>query len=174
MRKRRQRFRVGDVFTIPLDADRRGYGQIVHRAGSSGGHFYFAVFDGAYGGVEAPPVDEVIAQPVVLLALSMDSLLSYGHWTVVGHADVDKGALAYPAYKEATAPGKFDVVDYTERRRRRASAAEVEWLPFRSVVAPIRIEKAFRALHGVEDWDEIYERLRPPPATATSAALLGT
>lgn len=38
----------------------------------------------------------------------------------------------------------FDVVDYTGRRRRRATKDEVERLPYRAVVAPIRFEKAFR------------------------------
>jgi hypothetical protein len=54
MTGRRQKLRVGDVFTIPLDEERVGYGQIVDQWGQSGGHFYFAVFAEAYPGDDAP------------------------------------------------------------------------------------------------------------------------
>ncbi len=69
-------------------------------------------------------------------------------------------------------PGTFHVVDYTGMRRRRATDVEVERLPFRTVVAPIRVEKALRALNGTEAWDEAYDELRPVDDELTAAALL--
>jgi Immunity protein 26 len=173
MSRRRLKLRVGDVFSIPVDDDRVGYGQIVSTWGESGGQFYFAVFDGAYPSDEEPDFEAVLANPVILLALSMDALLVHGHWQVFGNAEVDLDRIPWPAYKEGVSPpGAFDVVDASGQRRRSAADDEAARLPFRTVVAPIRVEKAFRALNGTEPWDEAYDALRPVDDELTAAALL--
>ncbi len=163
---------LGDVFTIPLDDERVGYGQIVDRWGKSGGHFYFAVFDGVHPADAEPDLDAVLAEPLALLGLSMDALLLHGHWRVVGHREVDTAAVPWPAYKEGVSPRVFDVVDYTGQRRRRATPEEAEALPFRAVVAPIVIEDALKALHGLKNWNPAYDKLRPAVDGMTSARLL--
>lgn len=168
----KRRFSVGDVFTVPVEDDRVGYGQIVDEWGESGGHFYFAIFDGVYPRGDVVDLDEVLSRPVVILALSMDPLLLHEHWQVVDHRDVVEG-LPWPAYKEGVSPpGAFEVVDFTGSLRRPATEDEVEQLPFRSVVAPVRLEKAFQALHGVGEWNAAYDALRPVPDDMTSNALL--
>jgi hypothetical protein len=45
-------------------------------------------------------------------------------------------------------------------------------LSFRKVVAPIRVEKALRALRGDEPWGDAYDALRPVADDERSAALL--
>ena len=173
MGRKRAGFNVGEVFSIPVDNERVGYGQIVAPYRESGGYFYFAVFDGVYPRDQEPDLAAVVAEPLVFLALSMDSLLVHGHWQVVGRQEVDASKIPWPAYKEGvTPPGTFDIVDYTGQRRRRANDDEAESLPFRTVVAPIRVEKALRALHGTEPWDDVYDALRPVGDEETSAALL--
>ena len=110
---------------------------------------------------------------VKILALSMDALLFHGHWQVVGHRDVVRG-LPWPAYKEGVSPpGTYEIVDHAGRLRRRATGAEVERLPFRSVVAPIRLEKAIQALHGLSEWNAAYDELRPVSRDLTSDHLFG-
>ena len=52
-------------------------------------------------------------------------------------------------------------MDYSGRRRRPAQAVEAELLPNRKVVAPVRLEKALRAKHGLEPWTEDYSDLAP-------------
>jgi hypothetical protein len=114
--------KVGDVFTVPIDDKRVGCGQIVVPWGRSGGQFYFAFFDGLYPRREPPALDAVVAQPLILLGLSLDALLVHGHWQVIGNREVDPGAIPWPAYKEGISPpGTFEVVDYTGQRRRRAT-----------------------------------------------------
>jgi hypothetical protein len=167
-----ERFSVGDIFAIPLANDRVGYGQIVAPWGNSGGHFYFAVFAGAYPRREEPDLEVVAEEQVALFALSMDALLHRGHWQVVGNRAVDVEGLPWPAYKVGVSPpGTFDVVDYTGRHLRQATSAEAEELPFPTVVAPIRVEKALRALDGEEPWDPIYDGLRPAEPHKTTAAM---
>lgn len=172
--RRRLKLREGDVFSIPVDDEARvGYGQIVASWGE--GHFYFAVFDGVYPADREIDLERHVAGPLLLLALSLDALLFHGHWQVVGHVEVDEERIPWPAYKEGVLPpGAFEVVDARDRRRRMASAEEVERLPFRKVVAPIRVEKALRALIGNEPWDNDYETLRPVDDDLTSSALLSS
>ena len=167
---RRRRLRVGDVFTIPLDDKRVGYGQIVHDYGQ--GHYYFAIFEEAFERDDEPDLRTVLEGRLALLPLSLDALLYHHHWHVVGHQDVHPERLPWPAYKEGVSPGVYEVVDYTGKRRREAGAGEADELPFRAVVAPVRVEKALRAIHGLEDWNDAYEELRPAPEDRTSSALL--
>lgn len=175
MTRRRLKLQVGDVFSVPIDDSRVGYGQIVETWGQSGGQFYFAVFDGVYPRDQEPDIEAVLSSPVLLLALSMDALLVHGHWQVCGNARVNRDRIPWPAYKEGVSPpGTFDVVDASGERRRRATEDEAMRLPFRTVVAPIRVEKAFRALSGTEDWDDVYESLQPVDDALSASALLPT
>jgi hypothetical protein len=168
----RSHFKIGDVFSVPLDDDRVGYGQIVDSWSDSGGHFYFAIFDGVYLRDEAANLDAALSRPLAILALSMDPLLLHGHWQVIGHHDVVEG-LPWPAYKEGVSPpDDFEVVDHTGRLRRPATEEEVNRLAFRSAVAPIRLEKAFQALHGIGDWNDGYDSLQPVSSDLTSDSLL--
>lgn len=168
------RLDVGDVFAVPLDDELVGYGQIVRRWGSSGGHFYFALFEGCYRRDESPDLRLVLSQPVAILALSMDPLLVHERWRVVGRESIDRDSLPWPAYKLGVMPpGTFEVVDYTGERRRPATDKEVKALPFRTVVAPIRLERALQALCGYGEWKDAYEALRPVPKCMTSASLIG-
>jgi hypothetical protein len=41
-------------------------------------------------------------------------------------------------------------------------------LPNRKVVAPVRLEKALRAKHGLEPWQEAYTDLAPDETTTTA------
>jgi hypothetical protein len=115
---------------------------------------------------------EVVEDDVALIALTTDALLHHGHWTVIGKAKVAEDSLPWPAYKEATAPGVFDVVDYTGERRRPATSKEIRELPFRKIVAPFNLERALQAMHGKGEWKR--DDLLPPPPHRTTRELLAT
>lgn len=166
----RVRLRVGHVFAVPLDEDRIGYGQIVHSSGH--GNYFFALFERPYQRNEKPDLRTVVNDRLALLALSLDALLYHEHWQLVGHCAVDSTRVPWPAYKEAISPGRFQVVDHAGKRRRTATAAEAEELPFRTVVAPIVVENAYKALHGLAGWDDAYDKLRPVPDNQRSDHLL--
>jgi hypothetical protein len=121
-----------------------------------------------------PLVDDVVAGEIALLALSMDALLHHGHWEVVGHREVKASALPWPAFAEAVAPGEFRLVDHTGRRRRPATSREREMFPFRSVAAPMILERALRAIHGLGEWDPRDDKLRPPAPDLTEASAFGS
>jgi hypothetical protein len=163
---RRLSLKTGDVFSVPIDGDRVGVGQIV---GTYGEHaYYFAIFD-AVSAVGVPvDLDRAVRERVVFLALSLDAKFAVGDWAVIGSRAV-RDDMPLPAFKEMVGgPERIDVVDYSGRRRRPAAAAESELLPNRKVVAPVRLEKALRAKHGLQPWTEAYSDLAPNENTTTA------
>jgi Immunity protein 26 len=165
--RKRARISVGDVFSLPLDDERAGCGQVVAKYESGG--YYFAIFAEAYKRSALPPPSELIRGDLAFLALSLDAKIHVGDWQVIGTEPVGND-LPLPAYKEVVGtPDQVDVVDYSGARRRRAAPAEVARLAYRKIVAPVRLEKALRALHGVESWESAYDELRPNEATSTAS-----
>jgi hypothetical protein len=162
---RGRQWKLGDVFTIPVDDSRRGVGQIVGTYGKDA--YYFAVYDYVAPDATSVDVKEALLAHVLFLALSLDAKLAAGHWMVIDHHEVPD-AVRLPAYKEAVGgPGRVDVVDHSGTQRRRASESEAELLPNRKVVAPVRLERALRAKHGLERWAEAYSELAPEESMTT-------
>jgi Immunity protein 26 len=153
---RRMRLSVGDVFQLPLDLSRVGYGQIVgvyYRTA-----YYFAIFEQPHEYGEQPELAKIVRGRIALFALSLDALLYHGGWEIVGNTSAPE--IDWPTYKEAVAPDVFETFDHTGSIRRPATSEEVESLRYRAVVAPIRLQNAFRALHGAAEWNEAYDELR--------------
>lgn len=156
---------IGDVFSVPIDEERVGFGQVVGSYKNEA--HYFAVFETAYPSDVVATASEVLTDKLAFLALSFDAKLAAGHWKIIANAPVAEG-LPLPAYKEAVgSPDVVHVVDYSGERRRRASADEEWMLRNRKFVAPVRLEKALRALHGVEPWQEMFDELRPSEDVTT-------
>ena len=161
----RLKLKTGDVFAVPIDEARVGVGQIVATYGEDA--YYFAIFDVTASDLGSIDLEQAPQQRVVFLALSLDAKLAAGHWSIVGHRPVREG-MPLPAFKETVgSPDRIDVVDYSGERRRPAQAAEVELLSNRKVVAPVRLEKALRAKHGLEPWTEAYSDLAPNETATT-------
>ena len=150
------RLEIGDVFRLDLDSHRVGFGQVVGRYGRDA--YYFAIFEQPHEADADYDVGSLVHGEIALLALSLDALLFHRHWEVVGRADPPE--IRWPTYKESIAPDVFEAVDHTGRSRRPIDTDEAALLPDRTVVAPIRVQNAFRALHGAAPWHEAYDRLR--------------
>ena len=77
--------------------------------------------------------------------------------------------MPLPAFKVAVGgPEDMYVEDFSGQKRRPAGQSEAELLPYRNVVAPVRLEKALRAKHGLEPWVEAYTDLAPTEGTTTA------
>jgi len=155
------RLELGDVFVIPLDADRAGIGQVVATYGQ--GAFYYAIFDLlVHPDAAEASIDQAVASDVLFLAPSLDSRLPVPYLTVIGTRPVRPG-LPLPAHREVDAENMVQVVDYSGRRRRRATDAEARRLQTRRFVAPLRLARALRATAGMEPWKDSYAELVPDP-----------
>lgn len=161
---------LGDVFSVPLDSERLGLGQVVARYGKDA--YFFALFEPAFARDEPLDLAEAVQLPVAVLALSLDAKLAAGDWVILGNQPVADD-MPLPAYKEMVGgPERVDVVDYSGERRRRTEGQEAEWLPYRKIIAPARLEKALKARHGIGPYNEAYAALEPS-RVATTARLFG-
>ena len=162
----RVRLHVGDVFSVPLDGWRLGVGQVVATYGRDA--YFFALLEPAFARDERLDLEQALRAPVALLALSLDAKIAAGDWVVLGNQPIPEG-MPLPAFKEMVGgPDRVDVVDFSGKRRRRAEGEEAEWLPNRKIVAPVRLEKALKAKHGLEPWNEAYAALEPSQVATTA------
>lgn len=160
---KRNRPGVGDIFTIPLADGDVAVGQVVARYLAA---YYLAVFGTRVSGGGEFDLDWISKQDLAFVVLTLDAKFVNGDWCVVGSGPV--ASVPLPAYKEMVRPGEWDVVDYSGELRRPATAGEARALPNRTVVAPVRLEKAIRARHGLEPWLDHYAELEPPVALTTA------
>jgi len=161
----RLKLKTGDVFAVPIHETRVGVGQIVATYGKDA--YYFAIFDVVAPDSASIDLEQATHGRLMFLALSLDAKFAAGHWSVVGTRPVRDG-IPLPAFKEVVGgPERVDVVDFSGERRRRAQPAEAELLPNRKIVAPVRLEKALRAKHGLERWTEAYSELAPNETMTT-------
>lgn len=145
---------TGDVFLIPLDGERFGIGQI---AGNWNGELYAVVFDKLVSMDAAP--EDVNGANLAFAALTLDAKLHHGDWTLIGNHMGNLPALPQPWFKVGVL-GETHIESRDRSMTRRATRAESERLRFRSVVAPVRIENAFKALHGFGEWNARFDDLK--------------
>lgn len=151
--------KTGDVFQIPLDSDRVAYGIVVD--GQSPNPIFVAVFGEAHPSDSDVPLSEIEGAEPALVALTLDAKIWHGHWPVVGSAAVDRSRFPFPCFKQAVGSVEnIQVFSYDGQRHREASREEIVALDYRRTYAPIVVEKAVRALHGIQPWEERFQRLR--------------
>jgi len=157
---RRGKLKIGDVFTIPLDTERVGFGQAVDLFERK--CFLLVVFTAIAPVSDAIDVEGIASSAdLSLIGSSFDAKVHVGDWTVVGNTTPRPG-LPRPAYKEVVGtPDRVDVVDFSGSMRRIATSVEIQLLTFRSMVAPVRLENALKALHGLAEWHDEYDKLLP-------------
>lgn len=167
MASRKRCLRIGDLIAIPLDGDRIAIAQVVGSYLKKA--YYFSVLAEPCKAKDLKCVESRLDGEIAFLALSFDAKVAAGHWAVIGYRNVDSSRIPFPAYVEGVSPpGSFEVVDYSGQRRRAATLEDTYDLGPRTIVAPVRIEKAIRAFHGLEPWNAVYDDLRLPSESATS------
>ena len=160
-----QRVRVGDVFLIPIDGPRFGVGQV---AGDWKGELYLVIYDAVTtGNVDLP--DALRSKPL-FAALSLDAKIHNGDWKIIGNVMDNLGDVPQPVFKVHEGTKVF--IETRDRSATRpATEEEADLLRLRTVVAPIRLEKALKAHHGLGEWNPKYEELRADYAAASSRVI---
>lgn len=157
---------IGDVFLTPVDDQRYGLGQV---AGDWKGEVYVVIYDKV---VEASATaDEVMGASLLLAALTLNAKFTLGHWPVIGNLKDNLALIPQPWFK--VGQGGKDYIDSRDRTQTRpATPAEAGGLRYRKVVAPIRIERAVMAHHGVGEWQGHYDELRADYAVESERLII--
>jgi hypothetical protein len=162
---------VGDVFAIPIDDDRVGFGYVVGE--HPGLDLHVAVFGAAHARDSTPPLEEIVKQGPAFLAHTTDTMIRYGRWWTVGNVEPAAERWPVPAYRMHHGGPHSDeqIWDYElERHRAPRDAEELERALRPISYAPQKFQRALQALHGIGDWEDEFEELRF--SRAASAATL--
>lgn len=162
-----QKLKVGDVFSVPIDGDRIGLGQAVARFFDA---HYLAVYDLILpADKEIDLIATLRGAAVLFLGLSSDAKIYVGDWRILGHLPVPD-SVVLPAYKLCAGLDVVvtKVVDYSGTRERIATADEASILSNRTMVSPVRFEKALKARCGLVMWEEHFADLYPRPEATTA------
>ncbi|HEX2970891.1 MAG TPA: Imm26 family immunity protein [Tepidisphaeraceae bacterium] len=163
------RVQVGDVFQIPIDNVRVGYGQVVLRPEKN--VLFICVFAATTPVGVSPDLDEIVKSDILLAGSTFDAKFRHGHWTIVGEVTSNLSAIALPVYKEGLGDKAF--VETLDRSRRRpATRQEEQSLPFRTYTAPVGFEQALKAIAGVGEWLPAYDDLKYDALKASSEVIV--
>lgn len=151
----KQKAKTGDVFLIPIDGSSFGIGQI---AGDWKGELYITVYDVTF---QTDDVDPRVVTTAKLLfaALSLDAKIHNGDWRIIGNVTENLGQVPQPFFK-VNQDGQVFVESRDRSITRPASHSEAEALRFRTVVAPVRLENALKAIEGIGEWNPKFDDLR--------------
>ena len=78
-----KKLKIGDIFTIPINDDKTGFGQIIKIPNKS--NFIIVVFKQVYSGKDWPGLDEIIQDDILFLGYTMDALLYHKYWQIIGN-----------------------------------------------------------------------------------------
>ena len=151
----------GDVLALPLGDGRVQLGQVVARVRTSP---YVVLVDLVVPEAEAATHAARVPAAVPVLAAEVSAIrVEDGDWPVVGRAPVDPDRFL-PASK-VSVPGPdggraWIVEDLAGERRRWATPDDVERLPLRTSYSPAALEHAARALAGLGEWLDGFDRMR--------------
>jgi len=148
---------VGDVFQIPIDNSRVGYGQVVARPEKN--VLFICVFAATTAADLIPDLAEIVRSEILLAGNTFDAKFNHGHWSIVGNMTSNLVEIPLPHYKSGMAESV--IVETLDRSRRRAATKEEEeLLPFRTYSAPVGFELAIKAIAGNGVWLPDYDDLK--------------
>jgi co-chaperonin GroES (HSP10) len=145
------RFKIGDVFSVPIDNDRLGYGQVVDVFEKV---LIYCVFYSHL--LTREP--KLTPSDILLAGITARAKIENGDWQVVGNEIRNLNDIKRPSFK-VMIDERMHIVSFSGQTKRKIEEEEADILTFRNVVAPIRYEKALCAHFGVGDWLQPYDKL---------------
>ena len=141
--------KVGDVFQIPIDDARAGYGQVILQPEKN--VLFILVFAATTPANATPDLHEIIGSDILLAGNTFDAKIWHGDWPVVGNITSNVADIALPVYKSGM--GDSAIVESLDRSRRRPATKEEEQsLPFRTYTSAMAFEMALKAIAGIGEW----------------------
>ncbi len=153
---------IGDIFQIPIDENRVGYGQIMARKLGPNPDLV-VVFDYISQASIVPTQKEllkIVETPILFIANTFDVLIENGRWKTIGNLKPNLERVPLPCYKMGSGHfGSVMVESYDGKKRRKAKKDEVAILDNRNSVSAMRVENVLKAKHGIVPWKPKYEQL---------------
>ncbi|MEP6672740.1 MAG: Imm26 family immunity protein [Chthoniobacter sp.] len=157
MAKQNPQTKAGDIFAIPIDEGRVGYGHVLlHEVASY--PLYVAVFRAIWAADSPPPVAEIVSSEVALLGGTMDAFIWHGSWPIVANSSPDLQRFPWPHFICGPSE-RCHVEDFHGRVIRCATPEDQSFYPLRFTRAPIAYESTLRAIHGIGPWPAKHDKI---------------
>jgi Immunity protein 26 len=150
------KLRVGDVFTIPIDNIRVGFGQLISMPNKDS--LIIAVFDFSCLKENEYFMDKICESEIIFLGYTLDAKLYHKHWVIIGNYTNNINNIYLPYFKIGSPPN-IHITNYKGESIRRAENSEFDSFNYLSIVAPIRYENALKAHNNLMEWDDVYNDL---------------
>lgn len=150
IKKKRISIKEGDVFTIPIDAETQGYGQIVKIPSKY--DFIMIVFEGKWPLKQEVQLSQLVKRNILFFGFTTDTLLNLGRWNIIGNITSNLSCIIMPYYKVGFSP-ETKLINYKVEVIRMATSEEDKLLPFHSSMSPMGYQKELQAYYGVIKWE---------------------
>lgn len=145
------KLKEGDIFSIKVGEKGICLGQIVKIPNKES--LSVVLYEELIDDVEEEKLSEILENCTPLLfGNTFDAKFYHKHWQVIGNDKSKSDTLKLPYYKIGSFP--IYVEDFDEKRVKIASREEKKRLVFRKYVAPVRLENALLAHHGLKEWED--------------------
>lgn len=135
MKKKKQKWRAGDVVSITLDDGRFAFGRVLNLP-------LMAFYD--YVAIEVPPIQEIIAKEVIFRVWVMKYAVTSGAWPIIGFAPLTPELETTPVFfKQNRITGALQLY-FGAGQERPASPQEVQGLERAAVWEPEHIVDRLR------------------------------
>jgi hypothetical protein len=156
-----KRFRLneGDVFTIPLNENEVGFGQVISPYNKMSGGFLAVLFDCKSDKLANVPLASICETDIIFLGFTFDAKIYHNDWCVIGNYIANLSNIIYP-YHRVISNGKMVLEDYKSNVISEINEKTFSQLSNKTEIAPIRYENALKAHFGLQEWKaEDYDKL---------------
>ncbi len=147
------KLKKGDIFEFRPNDNALAYGQIIGLG--KGGSISVVLFKSMYK--SRPDSKEILEDDILLIANTFDAKLYHKHWTIIDNMDLGQTNVIRPYYKIGTDP--VMVENFEGKTLKTATDDEKQSLIYRSYVAPVRLELAFKAYYKNGEWRDAFDDL---------------
>lgn len=151
------KLKEGDLFSISIKDKGFGLGQIIKIPNKE--TLSVIIYEELFENFDGNKIGEIVINcNPLFFGNTFDAKFYHRHWIVLDNNKVNLTSIKLPYYKIGSFP--LYVEDFYEKRVKRASREEKEKLIFRKYVAPVRLENALLAYHGLKEWkDDLFNPL---------------
>jgi len=151
------KLKEGDIFSITVGDKGFGLGQVVKIPNKES--LSVVIYKELFNSLKKVNLSEILKNCTPLFfGNTFDAKFYHKHWVILGNDKLNLELIILPYYKIGSFPVYIE--DFDEKRIKRASKEEEEELIFRKYIAPVRLENALLAHHGLKEWkDDLFNPL---------------
>ena len=107
-----------------------------------------------------PDILEIVKSPRLLMGYTLDSKFYHKHWDIIEHYEDNLTDFEFPYFRLGSPSGELFLIDHNGNKIRKCSNAEFNKLTYKTEIAPATYENALKALNGIGNWKEHYDKIK--------------